>query len=240
MHYWDVANSTHSWGESVLVQQCGITTGFHTYGMDIQHDNITFYYDRVAIWQIPNIAPGFDDTYDRPLYIMVNLAYGGAGGNNNPPQDFQQDLLVEYVKVWQGYGGSANAFATNNASSITWATGGLTLNTGQQVNILGVSLVFTQDGNLEAVGSSGNIIWQTNTTQNCSVGSGCICYFQSDGNFVSYNNNHPYWAAGVYNNNEGALTFSNELPYLLIVDSNCNSLWSPNITKSHSDKHFFF
>ena len=49
---------------------------------DIQPDYLTYYYDRTMIWQANSSIPGHG-TYDRPMYVMVNLAYGGGGDSNN-------------------------------------------------------------------------------------------------------------------------------------------------------------
>jgi len=47
LHYWDVHNSSGSTGFGYAnYALCSMTEGHHTYGMDIQADTMTVYYDR--------------------------------------------------------------------------------------------------------------------------------------------------------------------------------------------------
>ena len=50
LHWWDAKNSTGSWGLEGTSIQCAMTEGFHTYGLDLQPDFLTFYFDRNMIW----------------------------------------------------------------------------------------------------------------------------------------------------------------------------------------------
>ncbi len=86
-------------------------TEFHTYGVDIEPDVITYYIDRrvVAISEVPtegNTATTFPEAARR-MYIMLNLALGGGNYNNVGGTGYDwsltgvsQDLNVKYVKVW--------------------------------------------------------------------------------------------------------------------------------------------
>jgi len=80
----------------------GVTTGYHTYGVDIEPSGITYYMDRQQIWQAPWFA-----AVGRPMYVLMNLALGGGGFNNagDNGYDFSltpnpSDLKVQYVAVW--------------------------------------------------------------------------------------------------------------------------------------------
>ncbi len=75
-----------------------MTQGFHLYGLDVQPDFLTFYYDRQQIWQVPNVVPGYGDMYNRPLYVLVDLAYGGGTSINNETNldKGPKDMWVEY------------------------------------------------------------------------------------------------------------------------------------------------
>ncbi|MDQ2730787.1 MAG: RICIN domain-containing protein [Armatimonadota bacterium] len=79
-----------------------MTTGFHTYGCDVEPTGITWYYDRRKIWWAP-IYP----EAQRPLYVLVNLALGGGNHNNAKGDNYDwnltpnpSDLKVKYVAVW--------------------------------------------------------------------------------------------------------------------------------------------
>jgi beta-glucanase (GH16 family) len=133
LHYWDSSNSSGDWGYGQSSIQCSMYHNFHTYGMDIQPDFLTVYYDRMEVMRFPNKIPNVAENYDRPLYIMVNLAIGGGSSRNNETNlnKGPQDMLVQYVKVWQGSGGSNNANSTEGALSLTWVTASFTLNANQ-------------------------------------------------------------------------------------------------------------
>jgi hypothetical protein len=114
LHLWDASKSwAQLWYTENLSTQPSMTTGFNTYGVDIQPDFVTFYYNRQRIWQVPNAIPGYTDQFNQPMYIMLDSAYGGGYSGNNVSNLLTQpqDLQVQYVRVWQGSGGS-NSNAT--------------------------------------------------------------------------------------------------------------------------------
>jgi len=45
--------------------ECDMVNEYHSYGVDIQNDGLTFYYDRREIWRVENSIPGHSDTYDQ-------------------------------------------------------------------------------------------------------------------------------------------------------------------------------
>ena len=103
------AETWHLWGpdsassENYAYQaEPGMTTGFHTYGVDIEPDTIIWYFDRKAVWS----APSYPEAR-RAMYIMVDLALGGGTYNNPTGTGYNwsftanpSDLLVQYVAVW--------------------------------------------------------------------------------------------------------------------------------------------
>jgi len=230
IHYWDSANSKGDWGWGQSSIQCNMYSGFHTYGMDIQPDFLTVYYDRMEVMRFPNNIPNVTENYDRPLYVMVNLAIGGGSSRNNQTNlnKGPQDMLVQYVKVWQGTGGSSNGNSTAGALSLTWPTAHFTLNASQSIAINGTTLTFTSKGSLEVTeNGSGTLVYTSNSDNaNCAT-TNCYAYFQNDGNFVFHDGaSNVYWASNTWGDNMGSLTFNNNSPYLVIHDGNCNPMWS--------------
>ena len=80
----------------------GMTTGFHTYGVDVEPTGITWYYDRKKVW-----SAAIYEEAQRPLFVMVNLALGGGNHNNAKGDNYDwtltpdpTDLKVKYVAVW--------------------------------------------------------------------------------------------------------------------------------------------
>jgi len=230
IHYWDNGNSSGNWGLGQSAIQCSMYSGFHTYGMDIQPDFLTVYYDRMEVMRFPNKIPNVAENYDRPMYIMVNLAIGGGGSTNNQTNFDKgpQDMYVQYVKVWQGSGGSANGNNTAGALSLTWATADFTLNSSQSIVIDGVTLTFTSKGSLQVTQNGSNKLLYTSNSDNAKCTSNnCYAYFQNDGNFVFHDSSSDvYWASNTWGNNEGSLTFQNVPPYVQIHDGHCNVIWS--------------
>jgi hypothetical protein len=98
----------HVWGEkkhlsdSHAEREATLTKGYHQFGVDVEPDFITCYYDRQKVWQ----APTFESARS-PMFVMINLALGG-GTNNNAAHDGYDwsltpnpsDLKVLYVAVW--------------------------------------------------------------------------------------------------------------------------------------------
>jgi len=100
----------HNWGWSgnptqqagKFTQESGLSTGYHTYGVDIEPSGITWYFDRQPVWQAP-IFPAAQ----QPMLAMVNLALGGGNYNNSTGTGYNwaltpnpSDLKVLYVAVW--------------------------------------------------------------------------------------------------------------------------------------------
>jgi beta-glucanase (GH16 family) len=76
-------------------------TGFHIFGIEWGPNYINYYVDDVLYNQItPNDVPG-EWVFDRPFYIIVNLAVGGdfVGSPNNQTV-FPQTMLVDYVRIY--------------------------------------------------------------------------------------------------------------------------------------------
>jgi beta-glucanase (GH16 family) len=90
-----------SWGASKK-DEPGMTTGFHTYGLDVEPDEMTWYFDRKPIWKAKTFAEAKE-----PLFVMLNLALGGGNHNNAGGTDYDwsltpdpSDLKIKYVAVW--------------------------------------------------------------------------------------------------------------------------------------------
>jgi beta-glucanase (GH16 family) len=95
VHVWDnvdPAKSRHE-GHATKVPSGSLTSAFHTYGVDVENDWITFYLDRRETWRTP--AP---PELQAPLMVLVNLALGSGwpiDKTSNP-----SIMKVDYIHVY--------------------------------------------------------------------------------------------------------------------------------------------
>lgn len=76
-------------------------TGFHIFGIEWGPNYINYYVDDVLYNQItPEDVPG-QWVFNKPFYILINLAVGGAFvGPPDGETEFPQTMLVDYVRVY--------------------------------------------------------------------------------------------------------------------------------------------
>ena len=76
--------------------EAGMTTGFHTYGVDWEPDYITWYFDGTAVSKLPT-----PDGVDKPMYILADLAVGGDWpGSPNASTPFPADFKIDYIRAY--------------------------------------------------------------------------------------------------------------------------------------------
>ncbi len=96
----------YSAGESIsksyTLKNDRFDTGFHVFGIEWAPDYVNFYVDDVLYNQItPADVPG-EWVFDKPFYILLNLAVGGSFvGSPNSETVFPQTMLVDYVRVYK-------------------------------------------------------------------------------------------------------------------------------------------
>ena len=83
-------------GTSVTVADTA--AGFHTYAVDWEPTTITIYFDgrQTASWPTPS-------DMHQPMYILINLAVGGAGSWPGPPDGstmFPANMYIDYVRAY--------------------------------------------------------------------------------------------------------------------------------------------
>jgi len=80
----------------------GLSSGFHTYGVDWEPNAITWYLDgaaRVRVTAAQFAARGAT-LPNLPMYVIVNLAVGGWVSGSNAQTPSPAALVVQYVRVW--------------------------------------------------------------------------------------------------------------------------------------------
>lgn len=79
-------------------------TKYHTYALDWQEDHIAWYYDGEKIHEYKN--PEREEAnwevwpYDKPFYIIMNVAMGGNLGGKIPEKLESCQMEVDYVRVY--------------------------------------------------------------------------------------------------------------------------------------------
>lgn len=77
---------------------------FHTYAMEWTANNITTYVDGKALLSYDNDGAGVKNwPYDKPYYIILNLAWGGSWGGMNGVDESALPIsyVIDYVRVFQ-------------------------------------------------------------------------------------------------------------------------------------------
>lgn len=77
-------------------------TGFHVFGIEWGPNFVNYYVDDVLYNQItPEDVTG-PWVFDKPFFILINLAVGGSFvGSPNEETVFPQTMLVDYVRVYE-------------------------------------------------------------------------------------------------------------------------------------------
>lgn len=96
LHVWykgaEQKRSTHT-VERVPVPEGSLVDSFHTYGVRVTPETITYYFDRKSVWEKPT-----PPELTKPLYPLVNLALGSGFPIDKVPNP--SVLLVDYIRAF--------------------------------------------------------------------------------------------------------------------------------------------
>lgn len=84
-------------------QTYNIADDFHTFGIEWDEDQITWFYDGEAYLTMKREDVGTRPwVFDQPFFFILNLAVGGTlGGMVSPDTVFPSQYLVDYVRVYE-------------------------------------------------------------------------------------------------------------------------------------------
>ncbi|WP_455919039.1 endo-1,3-1,4-beta-glycanase EglC [Ensifer canadensis] len=89
------SNETGEQTSETTAVKVASTEGFHTYGVLWEEDEIVWYYDDVAVARADTPA----DMHD-PMYMVVNLAVGGAAGEPNADFGDGAEMQIDYIHAY--------------------------------------------------------------------------------------------------------------------------------------------
>ena len=96
LHIWQRTPGKESSSQVHLtnVERGSLSSAYHTYGVLLDPDHVTFYFDREKIWQVDRPAEA-----DMPFYVMVNLALGSGWPITETPNPSVLD--VDYIHAFR-------------------------------------------------------------------------------------------------------------------------------------------
>jgi beta-glucanase (GH16 family) len=96
VHVWNKPNGgAHSVDDHTnIVPQGSLYDSFHTYGVDVEPDAITFYLDRKEIWRTQTPLE-----HKRPLLVLIDLALGSGWPIEKVPNP--SIMEIAYVRVFE-------------------------------------------------------------------------------------------------------------------------------------------
>ncbi|MEN9753830.1 MAG: glycoside hydrolase family 16 [Pseudomonadota bacterium] len=79
-----------------VVDAPGMTTGFHTYGVDWEKDYITWYFDGTAV-----ARQATPPDMNKPMYMLADLAIGGDWpGSPDGTTPFPAHMQIDYIRAY--------------------------------------------------------------------------------------------------------------------------------------------
>lgn len=97
---------------------------WHTYGIEWDEKKITYFFDGQPYGTFETgaadgtVEKGQGDDknpFRKPFYLLINLAVGGEWGGPPDGKDYPQQLIVDYVRIYQKIGKNSYQFDKNNS-----------------------------------------------------------------------------------------------------------------------------
>ncbi|MBD3166539.1 family 16 glycosylhydrolase, partial [bacterium] len=95
-------SGANAYTQRYVLPQGRLDNGFHTYAIEWTPDSIDWYLDDVLFHSGgPEDIEG-EWVYDHPFYLILNIAVGGGFvGPVGPDTEFPQDMIIDYVRVYE-------------------------------------------------------------------------------------------------------------------------------------------
>lgn len=87
-----------------------VSDGFHVYGIEWAEDSVAWYVDGTTYFRITpaSLPAGAKWVFNQPFFLLLNVAVGGPRtflGTPDAPVKFPQEMVVDWVRVYQRAGG---------------------------------------------------------------------------------------------------------------------------------------
>ncbi len=89
---------------SYTIPTGGLSDDFHLYAVEWEAQQVRFYVDSTlyATFTPANLPAGSPWEFNKPFFILLNVAVGGGWpGAPDGTTQFPQQMLVDYVRVYQ-------------------------------------------------------------------------------------------------------------------------------------------
>jgi beta-glucanase (GH16 family) len=91
-------------------------SGFHVYAVEWEETQLRFYVDDILHFTVNKNRTMSDANFTTTKNIIINLAIGGEfGGDPDDTTIFPQQMLVDYVRIWQPQAGLAGDYNGDGA-----------------------------------------------------------------------------------------------------------------------------
>lgn len=100
----NTAFATYVWNnpsqhlQTIVDTGADLSQGYHTYGVDWEKNQITWYLDGKPIQTITSAQAPIDPN---PMYLILDVWFGGWNGSTNSTTPFPATMSVKSVQVWQ-------------------------------------------------------------------------------------------------------------------------------------------
>ncbi|HEX2845767.1 MAG TPA: carbohydrate-binding protein [Chitinophagaceae bacterium] len=79
-----------------------VDTVYHTYAVEWSPDSLRFTHDGVGFYTYVNPKTDWKDwPFDKPFYVILNIAIGGGMGGTITDADWPDSMQVDYVRIYQ-------------------------------------------------------------------------------------------------------------------------------------------
>ncbi|WP_127127313.1 carbohydrate-binding protein [Pseudoflavitalea rhizosphaerae] len=79
-----------------------LDTAYHVYGVEWSPDSLRFTHDGIGFYTYVNPHTDWKDwPFDKPFYVILNIAMGGGMGGTIVDADWPDSMLVDYVRISQ-------------------------------------------------------------------------------------------------------------------------------------------